>query len=106
MTIGADTFGSTLLEALGFANVYADAAVDYPEVELAEVRRRRPDMVLAPTEPYEFSAAHLEELEVVAPVVVVDGQDLFWWGSRTPAAVERLVAALGPIAQGGFDKRG
>jgi hypothetical protein len=26
----------------------------------------------------------------VAPVVLVDGQDLFWWGVRTPAAAERL----------------
>jgi hypothetical protein len=26
--------------------------------------------------------------------VLVDGQDLFWWGVRTPAAVDRLRAAL------------
>ena len=27
-------------------------------------------------------------------VVIVDGQDLFWWGIRTPGAVDRLAAAL------------
>ena len=31
------------------------------------------------------------------PIIRVDGQDLFWWGSRTPAAVERLRAILGDL---------
>jgi ABC-type hemin transport system substrate-binding protein len=29
-----------------------------------------------------------------ARVLIVDGQDLFWWGIRTPGAVERLTTAL------------
>jgi hypothetical protein len=29
-----------------------------------------------------------------ADVRIVDGQDLFWWGIRTPGAVERLTTAL------------
>jgi hypothetical protein len=28
------------------------------------------------------------------PVVLVDGRDLFWWGARTSAAVDRLRALL------------
>ena len=36
------------------------------------------------------------ELRTVAPDArLVDGQDLFWWGVRTPAALERLAQALG-----------
>jgi len=27
-------------------------------------------------------------------VAIVDGQDLFWWGIRTPGAADRLAAAL------------
>jgi hypothetical protein len=27
-------------------------------------------------------------------VVFVDGRDLFWWGARTPGAIERLRAVL------------
>jgi hypothetical protein len=34
------------------------------------------------------------ELSAVAPVVLVDGQDLFWWGVRTPAAQHRLHTQL------------
>ena len=37
---------------------------------------------------------HVAELSEVAPVRLVDGQDLFWWGVRTPAALARLAAAL------------
>jgi ABC-type Fe3+-hydroxamate transport system substrate-binding protein len=94
MTIGANTYGSAVLTAVGVANVYGDAATDYPQVDLSDVADRRPDLVLVPSEPYEFTDAHLDELRVVAPVVRVDGQDLFWWGARTPDAIGRLHAAI------------
>ena len=29
-----------------------------------------------------------------AEVAIVDGQDLFWWGIRTPGAADRLAGAL------------
>jgi len=90
MTIGGDTFGSSLLDAIGVANVFADAVDRYPAVSLDDARARQPDVVLAPSEPYAFRPAHLEALAEVAPVVEVDGQDLFWWGARTPAAIARL----------------
>ncbi|HZM43048.1 MAG TPA: helical backbone metal receptor, partial [Acidimicrobiales bacterium] len=99
MTLSGGTYGSSLLAALGVANVFADADVRYPTVTLDEVRARRPDVVLAPSEPYPFAARHVPLFEDVAPVVLVDGQDLFWWGVRTPAAIGRLrdqLAGLGP----------
>jgi ABC-type Fe3+-hydroxamate transport system substrate-binding protein len=90
MTIGGRTYGSEVLSRLGITNVYDDDAVDYPQVDLAAVSARAPDLVLVPSEPYEFTDTHLNELRVVAPVVRVDGQDLFWWGARTRAAIDRL----------------
>ncbi|HEX9969069.1 MAG TPA: helical backbone metal receptor [Acidimicrobiales bacterium] len=94
MTLSADTYGASLLRLLGIDNVYADAVDRYPAVDLADAARRGADAVLAPTEPYPFSERHHGELSTVAPVTFVDGQDLFWWGARTPAAVERLRASL------------
>lgn len=94
MAIGPDTYGSTLLESLGLANVFTDQAVEYPEIELSDDLVQGADRVLAPSEPYEFTAEHLTELAEIAPVTEVDGQDLFWWGVRTPAAIERLRTAL------------
>ncbi len=95
MTIGPETYGSTLLQHLGFENVFGrpdDAP--YPEVTLDEVAQRSPDLILAPSEPYVFEQGHLDELRPLAPVVEVDGQDLFWWGTRTPTAIERLRSVL------------
>jgi len=90
MTLNRRTYGSSLLEAIGVRNVFADADERYPTVTLDEVSARRPDVVLAPSEPYPFRERHAAELEDVAPVEFVDGQDLFWWGARTPQAQERL----------------
>ena len=90
MSIGGDTYGSSILAAAGIANVGAGAADRYPTMTLSEATQLRPDVVLAPSEPYRFAERHRAELATVAPVVFVDGQDLFWWGSRTPAALARL----------------
>jgi ABC-type Fe3+-hydroxamate transport system substrate-binding protein len=95
MTLSGGTYGSSLLAAVGVANVFADAADRYPTVTLDEARERRPDVVLAPSEPYPFAERHVPLFADVAPVVLVDGQDLFWWGARTPAAAGRLRAQLG-----------
>lgn len=94
MSIGAATYGSDLLARVGVVNVLADRSEAYPTVALADVAARRPDLVLAPSEPYEFTGRHVPELESVAPTVLVDGRDLFWWGVRTPAAVGRLAALV------------
>lgn len=94
MTINAATYGSSMLGAVGVRNVFADAPTPYPEVSLDDVARRRPDVILVPSEPYSFREPHLVELADVAPVARIDGQDLFWWGSRTPGAVDRLRAQL------------
>ena len=56
-----------------------------------------PDLVIVPSEPYAFKPSHLGWLRTAfatSTVVEVDGQDLFWWGIRTPAAVGRLAGVL------------
>lgn len=96
MTVNADTYGASVLAAAGWASAWADDPVRYPEVTEDEVRARSLDAVLAPTEPWAFTADDLPDLEerFGAPAVLVDGQDLFWWGHRTREAVARLAAAL------------
>ena len=97
MSLASDTYGSSLLDLLGVRNVFADSLVRYPEVTLAEVAARAPNLILLPSEPYEFGPEHAREIgrEVEGvPTAFVDGRDLFWWGIRTPAAAARLAAAL------------
>jgi ABC-type Fe3+-hydroxamate transport system substrate-binding protein len=93
MTIGPDTYGASLLRALGVDVVPSDRG-DYPTVELDELAALAPDVLLVPDEPYAFTEQHRSELEIVAPVVFVDGKDLFWWGARTPGAIDRLSAVV------------
>jgi hypothetical protein len=101
MSISDDTYGSSLSARLGIANVLADADVRYPEVDLADVRSRRPDVVLLPSEPYPFADRHREELEreTGAATLLIDGADLFWWGVRTPDAARRLRDSLREVSR-------
>lgn len=95
MALGAPTYGTSVLARLGVRNVAAGLGA-YPEVTLPQMRDAGAEVVLAPSEPYSWRERHLEELAAVAPVLTVDGKDLFWWGARTPEALERLRHALAP----------
>ncbi len=97
MTMNGDTYGSSVLDVLQIDNAWVGAPERYPEVEMSDVSAAAPDMVLLPDEPYAFSERHVPEVKAAVPgsrVLVVEGRDLFWWGWRTPAALDRLAAAL------------
>lgn len=97
MTISVNTYGGSLLAHLGVDLVDIESDDAYPTVELDDVAAHRPELVLVPSEPYVFSDDHVRELRDAFPdasVVRIDGQDLFWWGSRTQPAVERLSRAF------------
>ncbi len=94
MTLNEQTYGTSLLASLGIDTIADGNANTYPEMSLDEAVALGPDLVIAPDEPYVFSERHRSELERVAPTVFVDGKDLFWWGVRTPEAIERLATVL------------
>ncbi len=105
MVLGPDTYGASVLEALGVRTVPADTAERYPSVDLAQLSApdpnapdlSAPDLVVLPSEPYPFAERHLAEMHRLLPGsrgVLVDGRDLLWWGVRTPAALARLRAVL------------
>jgi ABC-type Fe3+-hydroxamate transport system substrate-binding protein len=97
MTLNDDTYGASILAWCGYENVFGDESERYPEVTLAEVAARDPDLVLLPDEPYPFGERHVPEVQEAIPgsrVEVFDGRDLFWWGIRTPKAIVRLQQRL------------
>jgi ABC-type Fe3+-hydroxamate transport system substrate-binding protein len=99
MTLGTDTYAASLLSRLGYDQVALGVDGDrYPEVELGVVAATAPELILLPDEPYAFTELHRAEVGAAVPgadVSLVDGRDLFWWGVRSPLALERLRVALG-----------
>lgn len=98
MTINHATYGASMLNRLGVQVVFADHPDRYPTVTAADITASAPNLVLAPTEPYPFAERHFAELGRFAPTHLIDGQDLFWWGARTPAALVRLATAINSIS--------
>jgi len=98
MALTADTYAASLLSLLGCDQVALGLDGNrYPEVDLGAVAIATPALILLPDEPYGFTERHRAEVAGAIPgadVMLVDGRDLFWWGVRTSAALERLRARL------------
>ena len=90
MTLTTGTYGVSLLNNLGIDVVFSEHDDLYPTLDDEALMASEPDIVLAPSEPYPFGKRHLDILEAIAPTLLVDGQDLFWWGARTSMAIDRL----------------
>ena len=97
MGLASDTYGDSVLTAVGATNVLR-GATRYPEVSLEEVAALAPEAILLPDEPYRFSEKHLPEFSAVAPTAVVDGKLLWWYGPRMPEAIRELRRIVGELA--------
>ncbi len=91
IAVGTGTIAADLLHHAGFDVVPDEPR--YPRVELDAVAALDPDVVLLPDEPYEFGAADAEVFaDWRAPVRLIDGATLTWWGPRTAAALRTFTA--------------
>ena len=84
MTVGGDTFISSMLEAAGFENVYKKEH-RYPSVTIREMAAQKPDYIFLSSEPFPFKEKHVLEITKELPgekVVLVDGEMFSWYGSR------------------------
>lgn len=103
MTIGGRTYMSDLLWHAGGRNAFSDvSAKKYFEVEWDEVRARRCDAALLPTEPYRFREPDRqwvsERAEVpVDAIQLVDGQAFTWFGTRSLRGLQQLADAVSAI---------
>ncbi|MFQ5471649.1 MAG: cobalamin-binding protein, partial [Dehalococcoidia bacterium] len=90
MSVGADTYTHDFITVCGGRNLFADRHDRYPRVELDEVARRIPEVILLPNEPYAFREEHKADFadRTHVPAVqddrihVVDGKVLCWYGPR------------------------
>jgi ABC-type Fe3+-hydroxamate transport system substrate-binding protein len=100
MAVGPDTYIHDLIGHFGFVNVFKDDDRRYPETTLDELAELEPEIVLLPTEPYEFGEVEKKEIQLAmwrtvpdCRVVIFDGSYLTWWGTRTLLAL-RFLAEL------------
>lgn len=93
MVVGSRTFTGDVLRRLGLRNVYDDHADRYPTVDVTDVERRAPDVVLLPDEPYVFTAEDGPEAFRV-PTRLVSGRLLTWYGPSLVGGREALRAAI------------
>ncbi len=104
MCFNQSVFAADLIRQSGGESV-CDSEEPYPHVDLAEVLRADPEVILLPDEPYVFRPAHIESLRELATssawrtgrIHVVDGKAMFWYGSRTVASLRLLRALFGAV---------
>lgn len=96
MSLGSDTFAGDMLARLGVDHVYADDEQRYPRVTLDDVRRRAPDLVVLPDEPYTFTIDEGTEVfrDWEIPVAYVSGRHLTWYGPSLVEARDLLAQQL------------
>ena len=127
MTFNGDTYASDLLRVCGGVNVFADRErmyplkadlgqadplqsdnarligrdVRYPRVTMEEVVAAQPDVILLPSEPFQFTSEHIQlfsELDIPAArnkrIMLVDGSLLTWHGTLIAYALNTLPELL------------
>jgi ABC-type Fe3+-hydroxamate transport system substrate-binding protein len=98
MAVGGDTYASSLLELCGGANVFADrGGRRYPLVEVEQIVAAAPEVILLPSEPYDFGPRDVLELaELALPAArngrihLIDGTLVSWYGPRIEPAIATI----------------
>jgi ABC-type Fe3+-hydroxamate transport system substrate-binding protein len=84
MTVGGDTFISSMMDKAGLDNIFKDE-IRYPTLSIADLVALKPQLILLSSEPYPFAAKHIEEMKKFFPstkIILADGEMFSWYGSR------------------------
>jgi ABC-type hemin transport system substrate-binding protein len=98
MAVGGDTYASSLLELCGGANVFADRGDRrYPLVEIEQIVAAAPEVILLPSEPYDFGPRDVLELAALTlpaarngRIHLIDGTLVSWYGPRIEPAIATI----------------
>jgi ABC-type Fe3+-hydroxamate transport system substrate-binding protein len=98
MAVGGGTYADDLLSLCGGRNVFAERAERrYPIVEIEDIVRARPEVILLPDEPYAFGPRDVAELTALdvpaahdARIHLIDGTWVSWYGPRIVRALQML----------------
>jgi ABC-type Fe3+-hydroxamate transport system substrate-binding protein len=90
MTVGGDTFISSMMEKAGLENIYNNED-RYPTKNIIDLQKDNPDIILLSSEPYPFKEKDIVELQQHFPntrILLANGEIFSWYGSRMLYAVE------------------
>lgn len=95
MTVGRETYIARMLALIGWRTLPAEAGVRYPQIVLSPALVGEADLVLFPSEPFPFGAAHIDAFRRAFPAdagkaLAVDGEMLSWYGSRAIRGLDYL----------------
>lgn len=103
IAVNRATYVHDVLERAGAANVTADREARYPVVGQADLATLDVDIVLLPSEPFAFSEFHRRRLiddrafGRDVPILMVDGRNFCWHGSRSGRGLGVAVNLLRPF---------
>lgn len=90
MTVGGDTFISSLMKKAGMENIYMNEK-RYPTKTISDLQKDDPDIILLSSEPYPFKEMNIVEVQKHFPnkcILLIDGEMFSWYGSRMLYAAE------------------
>jgi len=101
MAVGGDTFANDLLRQCGAENPFAGEAGRYPRITAQQIEAAEPEVILLPSEPYDFlESDRLELLELDCPasrdsnIHLMEGELLSWYGPRVARALREIPRIL------------
>jgi ABC-type Fe3+-hydroxamate transport system substrate-binding protein len=103
ISINRETYVHDLLRRAGAINVCADREARYPVLAEQDLPKLRPDLVLLPSEPFAFHDVHRTALlrdrpfGRDVPVLMVDGRNFCWHGSRSGRGLGAVANLLRPF---------
>jgi iron complex transport system substrate-binding protein len=112
MTIASDTYIHDMIELSGGQNLYGSVQTPgtpdtgetanrrYPIIDLEDLARRQPDVILLPDEPYAFGEIDRKQLSALdcpaardSRIHLIDGTLVSWYGPRIAEAI-RVLATI------------
>ncbi len=99
MTTGGDTFINDMLQYCGLTNAFSHLS-RYPVISIDQLQTTNLQYLLLSSEPYPFSAKHMDKLQQQLPdtkIILVDGEMFSWYGSRLIKAPTYFKELMGRI---------
>ena len=92
MTVSRDTYIAQMLAQIGWSHWMAPVPARYPVFDWDAAILAQIDLILLSSEPYRFTATHVEALtrRTGKRVLLVNGEMVSWYGSRAIAGMRYL----------------